>query len=315
MVTHLALPDSLNRMKISLEGLALGDAFAEVFSQNHLSAREALKEDLLPGGVWHYTDDTEMALAIYDVLEERGEIDQALMAQRMAYRFQKAPHRGYGKGTRIFCEAFLEGKTWEEASHVYRGSGSKGNGSAKRVAPLGAYFAERSFATIIAQATKSAEVSHRHPEGIAGAVAVALAAAVAWRQKVHSTAYVSQAIYETLLEHLPEKSLTRKGIAQAAELPPETKPEEAARILGNGLSITCQDTVPYAIWNACRHLNDFRAAMVDTLFGGGDADTNCAIVGGIVSLYAGQHWPEAWMERREPVQYRSVDEAEAQLNN
>jgi ADP-ribosylglycohydrolase len=267
-----------------------------------------MKEDLLPAGPWPYTDDTEMALAIYEVIEATGHIDQAMLGKRIVTRYSDNLDRGYGKGIEVFCKAYLKGMDWEEASHVYKG-GSKGNGSAKRVAPLGAYYAERAPEVVVAEATKSAEVTHRHPEGVAGAVAVALAAAVAWRQRIHSISFVTEAIFESLLEHLPSESLVRKGIATAAKLEMTTPPDEAARILGNGLSVTCPDTVPYAIWSACRHLNDFKAAMLETLFGGGDADTNCAIVGGIVSLYAGQHWPDDWMDRREALKFHLPPES------
>jgi ADP-ribosylglycohydrolase len=45
---------------------------------------------------WTYTDDTEMALSIVEVLKERGSIDQDLLAKRFAKRMQF--NRGYGQG-------------------------------------------------------------------------------------------------------------------------------------------------------------------------------------------------------------------------
>jgi ADP-ribosylglycohydrolase len=47
-------------------------------------------------------------------------------------------------------------------------------------------------------------------------------------------------------------------------------------------------------------LTDFAEAIWQTLSGGGDCDTNCAIVGGIVVLYVGQEGiPTAWLNQRE----------------
>jgi ADP-ribosylglycohydrolase len=43
------------------------------------------------------------------------------------------------------------------------------------------------------------------------------------------------------------------------------------------------DTVPYAIWCAARHLDDLVEALWATVSVGGDIDTTCAIVGGIVA--------------------------------
>ncbi len=57
-----------------------------------------------------------------------------------------------------------------------------GNGGAMRVAPLGAYFAFADEPVIVGEAERSAAVTHGHPEGKAGAVAIALATAWATRR-------------------------------------------------------------------------------------------------------------------------------------
>ena len=68
------------------------------------------------------------------------------------------------------------GTDWRDAARrPFRGAGSMGNGAAMRVAPLGAWFAD-DVARAVDEARRSAEVTHMHPEGIAGAVAVAVAA-------------------------------------------------------------------------------------------------------------------------------------------
>src|SRR5262245_57447126 len=77
-----------------------------------------------------------------------------------------------------------EGRDWRALAYGgFRGMGSFGNGAAMRVAPLGAYFADRPLAEIAEQARLSAEVTHAHAEGIAGAIAVAVATALAWRRR------------------------------------------------------------------------------------------------------------------------------------
>jgi ADP-ribosylglycohydrolase len=80
----------------------------------------------------------------------------------------------------------------------------------------------------------------------------------------------------------------------------EASPELAARVLGSGFLVTAPDTVPFALWCAARHLDNYGEALLSTLEGDGDCDTNCAIVGGIVSLYTnGSGIPEAWLQSRE----------------
>ena len=51
--------------------------------------------------------------------------------------------RGYGSMTRIQMRKITAGAKWREtAAHAFGGRGSKGKGSAMRVAPLGAYYAD-----------------------------------------------------------------------------------------------------------------------------------------------------------------------------
>jgi ADP-ribosylglycohydrolase len=99
-----------------------------------------------------------------------------------------------------------------------------------------------------------------------------------------------------ILDLMPEGE-TKMGIAQALKLPFDYKVETAVAVLGNGTKVSAQDTVPFALWCAARHLNDFEAAMWTTVSGWGDRDTTCAMVGGIVGLKGGI--PQTWLENRE----------------
>jgi ADP-ribosylglycohydrolase len=56
------------------------------------------------------------------------------------------------------------------------------------------------------------------------------------------------------------------------------------------------------LWSAARSLNNFEDALWETVNGGGDIDTNCAIVGGIVAMRTGSEAiPAEWLRRREPL--------------
>jgi ADP-ribosylglycohydrolase len=71
-------------------------------------------------------------------------------------------------------------------------------------------------------------------------------------------------------------------------------------VLGNGSQVAAPDTVPYCVWSAAKHLDDYKEALVSTVTGDGDCDTNCAIVGGIVALYVGMPGiPADWRVARE----------------
>jgi hypothetical protein len=75
-------------------------------------------------------------------------------------------------------------------------------------------------------------------------------------------------------------------------------------VLGNGSRITSPDTVPFALWCAARHLDDYAEALWTAASAGGDNDTNCAIVGGIVGSANGVAGiPRAWLAAREPLDW------------
>ncbi len=68
------------------------------------------------------------------------------------------------------------------------------------------------------------------------------------------------------------------------------------------MSTTAPDTVPLCLWIASRYPRDYVEAMWQTVSAGGDIDTNCAIVGGIVALSAGREaLPADWLAAREPL--------------
>ncbi|HKP59031.1 MAG TPA: ADP-ribosylglycohydrolase family protein [Polyangiales bacterium] len=291
-----------HRAQLSLDGLSVGDAFGARFFGATETVVPKIDARQLPLDPWLYTDDTEMAISVVEVLESIDEIDQDLLVRRFAARMNDM--RGYGGGTyRLLC-AVQEGGAWRRLSAAgFRGVGSFGNGAAMRVAPLGAYFADRALEHIIEQARLSAEVTHMHAEGIAGAVAVAVAAALAWQRREQSAA-LGSAWLEAVRDATPAGA-TRGGIQRALELDERTTVLEAAEALGNGFEVSAADTVPLCLWVASRQSHDFSAALWETVRALGDRDTTCAIVGGIVALHAGPEGiPATWLERREALPAR-----------
>ena len=285
--------ERMRRARLSLAGLSVGDAFGQRFFGPAEEALALIAARRVPPAPWSWTDDTEMALSIVEVLAIRGCIDPDRLAAGFAARFDI--HRGYGgMAVRILTEIH-HGRPWREvAGEAFGGQGSLGNGSAMRVAPVGAYFAD-DLARAAEEAAHSAEVTHAHPEGKAGAIAVAVAAAIAARpDPPRRTAFL-----EAVLPHVPEGP-TRVGIECAAHLEETCDARRAAGVLGSGAEITCPDTVPYTLFCASRSLDSFEESIWMTLAGLGDRDTTCAIVGGIVALSVGRV-PDAWLERREPV--------------
>jgi ADP-ribosylglycohydrolase len=287
----------------SLAGLSVGDALgAQFFVPGHLP--EQLRAGRLPDAPWEWTDDTEMACSVVAHLRARGAIDPDRLAVEFAQRCE--PYRGYGGGAVAVLHEIRDGRPWAlAAGAAFDGQGSWGNGAAMRVAPLGAYFAgdPRRAAR---EAIASAEVTHAHPEGVLGAVAVAVAASVVAGARVDATVPVPEALLAAVHALLVEGAV-RRGVDRARRLLGAT-PGEAAYELGNGSRVAAHDTVPFALWTAATHLADYPAAIITCVEAGGDVDTTAAIVGGIVASYTGmgnaserRGVPTDWLARREPL--------------
>ncbi|GAB3886189.1 ADP-ribosylglycohydrolase family protein [Kibdelosporangium lantanae] len=321
----------------SLTGLAVGDAFG---AQIHLPGdHPTIRNRELPAATWRWTDDTEMACSVLAVLTAHDGVDPDTLAQMFAGHFD--PDRGYGSGVERQLLAIRRGESWRSVStSVFGGAGSWGNGAAMRVAPLGAYFHDDPD-RVLAEAHTSAIVTHAHPEGIAGAVAVAVAAALA-----AGTALTGSSFLAEVARNTPEGEV-REGIQLAADLtpgnppdipqpgpaasniaprpgptdppniapqpdpanPPNIAPQPAsanlpniALQLGTGVRTSAPDTIPLSLWIAANHMAAFEEAMWTVAAVASDVDTVAAIVGGVIAARTTVAGiPEHWLAATEPL--------------
>ncbi len=139
---------------------------------------------------------------------------------------------------------------------------SWGNGSAMRVSPVG--LAAPSAEWALAEAERSAAVTHSHPEGIKGAQAAALAVYLA------KTRVPQAQIREQVTAHTGY-DLTRT-VADIRD--------------GYAFDVSCAGSVPEAII-AFLDAEDAEDAIRLAISLGGDADTQAAIAGGIAEAYWG----------------------------
>jgi ADP-ribosylglycohydrolase len=293
--------ERMKRALLSFDGLSVGDGFGECFFTSTDIIEQWVQHRRPPPPPWVVTDDSVMALSIVRCLKRRGRIEQDTLAKAFAEEFIREPERGYGRMAQQILWAISGGMSWKAvAPRAFGGQGSCGNGSAMRSAPIGAYFAD-DYGRVIDEAKASAEVTHAHPDGKTGAVAVALAAAWMVREG-KPTAKAGHALIGFVLEHLPQTETYYK-LMKALEVPFTSTPKTAASILGNGGKVIASDTVPFCLWCAARHADNYTDALWATVVGLGDRDTTCAIVGGIVASGKGRDSiPEDWLRAREPIQ-------------
>ncbi len=191
-----------------------------------------------------FTDDTVLTVATADcVLNNK---DYATTFKHYARKF---PDAGFGG----MFSVWVKGSSLEPYN-------SFGNGSAMRVSPVG--FAFDTMEEVLAEAERSAEVTHNHPEGIKGAQAVAAAIFLA-RQKESKI---------KIKEHL-EKNFGYNLSRTLAEIRPHYYFDE-----------TCQGSVPEAII-AFLESESYEDAVRKAVSLGGDSDTLACMAGGIAQAY------------------------------
>ncbi|MBG0568310.1 ADP-ribosylglycohydrolase family protein [Actinoplanes aureus] len=282
----------------SLAGLSVGDALgAQYFVPGNKPSD--LLEGRVPDAPWEWTDDTEQACCLVATLAgDDGDFDRDGFAERLAGQFDA--YRGYGPGAVTMLREIRDGLPWPiAAAAAFGGQGSCGNGAAMRAAPLGAWHAD-SLAHAAAQGVRAAEVTHAHPEGIAGGVAVTVAAAVAAAARLNGHKPDRGRLLRATAGHTPT-GVVADALVEAAGLA-DIGIAEAANRLGSGGQATAQDTVPFALWVADRYLDDYPAAVAACVVAGGDVDTTAAIAGGVVAAYTGVDGiPPAWLAAREPL--------------
>jgi ADP-ribosylglycohydrolase len=193
-----------------------------------------------------FTDDSVLTLATMDAL-----VNQKNYAEAYHEFGRKYPDKGYGGHFRSWIKS--------ENPQPYN---SWGNGSAMRVSPVGWY--GNSLDEVMAEAKKSAEVTHNHPEGIKGAQSTAAAVYMARTGKTKDE--IKKFLTDTFHYDLDRKL-------------DDIRP-------GYKFDVSCQGSVPEAII-AFLESTDFENAVRLAVSIGGDSDTIACITGGIAEAYYG----------------------------
>lgn len=154
--------------------LAVGDAYGAGFEYanemvkkyNDLSryVKHPRHEKILPG---YYTDDTQMSLAIAELIISDDEWTPLNIASRFVDCFQRDPRTGYAGRFYQFLLETTDGQHFLDRIVPQ----SDKSGAAMRAMPIGVY---ADIDEVIEKATIQAKVTHDTPDGISAAVASAL---------------------------------------------------------------------------------------------------------------------------------------------
>lgn len=223
-------------------GAIAGDVIGSVFEGNNIKSTNFQ----LFSSHSAFTDDAVLTTAIADAIIGGKSYKESVLDWGRRY-----PDRGYG---------------WHFRQWLYMDDpqpyNSWGNGSAMRVSPIG--WAFDSLEETIEQARSSAGITHNHPEGLKGAMAVAAAIYMARTGK--NKKMIKEHIASKFNYHL-DRTLD------------EIRPAYT-------FDISCHGTVPEAIIAFLESAN-FEDAIRKAISLGGDSDTLACMAGGIAEAFYG----------------------------
>ena len=269
-------------------GAIIGDIVGSVYEWNNIKTKEfPFFQDKC-----FFTDDTVMTIAVAQGLMDGGTEDDFIDAMKKYGRMY--PNAGYGGrfGAWLFSDSRQPYHSW-------------GNGSAMRVSPCG-WVMDCGFTARTGmwpsngreRARLSATVTHDHPEGIKGAMAVADAIFMC---RYYFGDYCGDD--ETPINNDPAecKRRIKKHLESEYDYDLSSSLDEIRPTYR--FNESCQDTVPQA-FIAFLESTDFEDAIRNAISLGGDSDTLAAITGGIAeAAYGVPQWmkEKAWEYLDEPL--------------
>lgn len=263
-----------------LLGMAIGDAFGARFENLKRGKIQLIDQAGVYQGKNKYTDDTQMAIGIAELLISGSPFTEENIADALLKAYRRDPRQGYSELTRRMLEEAEHGETFLHFLTDEELKGRKSDGAAMRALPLG-MLADRE--AVIRSATKSAAITHGHPDALAATVGIAL---ISHERYHHKTSFPD--IVRNLPKIIP--NLTREGRVYlerviSGEYSPYT-------ILGESASYGVPYTESLILFGAViAILTKFGESPGEALLRsvelGGDTDTTASIVLGAAMIHPG----------------------------
>lgn len=272
-----------NKCQNMLLGIAFGDAFGVAFEgKDRKNVRDKFQfKHYNPGGKgWEcgwYSDDTQMSIAIVELLLSGREFNKINLANYFLRTYQRNPHMGYGSSVR---EGLKTAKTAEEFLKIIPGN-SSGNGACMRATPLGIL---PKIKKVIKYAKINAETTHNAPSSIASSVCVATASHFFFHDLGKPEKVFDYCI--NACKGIDEESIEYfKAVRNMKKLDPVLlfgKENESFGVPANGMR-----TAGAVLYIISKFNKDPLKTLKEAILLGGDTDTVASICLGIVAMKTG----------------------------
>ena len=279
----------------ALVGTGIGDSLGAPFEGCYEVKPEKIEAIAESQEVLTYTDDTHMMIGVAESLIKNRGFDGEDMAHTFIKNYELEPFRGYGPGPPRIFRLIRAGAAWDEVAQGLYNSGSYGNGSAMRIAPIGVFYHDNP-AMLREVACKSSQITHAHQLGKEGAALQVYAIALVTNLEpglafnrgdflAKLLSYVAGGVYQEKLNRV-EALLNRPD------------KDRVITELGNG--IEAFNSVPTAIYSFLSQPHSFAQAILYAISLGGDTDTIGAMTGAISGAYLGfESIPSQWENKLE----------------
>jgi ADP-ribosylglycohydrolase len=244
-----------------------------------------------------YTDDTQMTVAVAEALLAAGHCGFDELMTDLGHRFVKwsesaENNRAPGGTCMEGCRNLVSGVAWHEAGVP----GSKGCGSAMRVAPIGLFYQDLDQVAETARA--SSLLTHGHPTALDGAAAGALMVALALRGAKPDAIFAE--VDRRCSAKCSDFAATWQKLPDLITQPPPKVLVEGA--LGEGW--VAEEAVASAMYCFWRHPDDFERAVLTAINTDGDSDSIGTITGSVLGARLGiDAIPRPWRDGVEDSEY------------
>ena len=262
-----------------LLGLAIGDALGKEYEnipriQIHIN--DPLKG--YKGGTGIYTDDTQMSLAVAELMSSNLPFNEETLASSLVYAYRRDKRSGYSSFTKTMLETSWCGMDFLKSVSGQDKLNRKSDGSSMRAVPVGLF---PDTNEVIRHAQINSEITHSHPKAILASIGVALAS--------HYSYYTygdPSEIIRYVIKNLPP--IDHNYSSYLSSIDTLSNPDYQI-ILGKYSDYgPPYNDAKYVLGMVLFILKQFsqnpEAAIVHSLRFGGDVDTTLSIILGIVMM-------------------------------
>lgn len=275
-----------------LTAIAIGDAFGagyemipriqipEVF--DFTGYRQNTKISTVPPG--HYTDDTQMSLAIAELLVEGEGITRKNLANRFVRNFKRDPVNGYARNFQKFLSEVQSG---EEFLEKIRPDSIK-NGALMRSIPLGI---SESIPVVVKNAKTNSEVTHNTTIGFISSAVTGLLARYFFHgffDGKNQAEVIERLSIQLLLHESDEAKVFSRYIESISRIKNLENPEERTILFGEGnedFGVRCHGMYTFGaiLYIVMNYHDNITEALKQSIFLGGDTDSVAISIGIIAS--------------------------------